>query len=27
MRRIRPGQLGMPQGWMDRYLEAWDQFL
>ena len=27
MRRIRPGQLGMPENWMDRYLEAWDQFL
>lgn len=27
MRRIRPGQLGMPENWMDRYLEVWDQFL
>jgi hypothetical protein len=27
MRRIRPGQLGMPENWMDRYFEAWDQFL
>ena len=27
MRRIRPGQLGLPSNWMDRYLEAWDEFL
>ena len=27
MRRIRPGQLVLPSNWMDRYLEAWDEFL
>lgn len=27
MRRIRPAMSGAPEGWMDRYLEAWEQFL
>lgn len=27
MRRIRPSQVGMPEGWIDQYLEAWNQFL
>lgn len=26
MRRIRPKQVGMPDGWIDQYLEAWEQF-
>jgi hypothetical protein len=26
MRRIRPKQVGMPEGWMNQYLEAWEQF-
>jgi hypothetical protein len=27
MRRVLPRQAGMPDAWMDPYLEAWDQFL
>ena len=27
MRRIRPAMRGMPELWMDTYLEAWEQFL
>ena len=26
LRRIRPKQVGMPDGWIDQYLEAWEQF-
>lgn len=27
MRRVTPKAPGMPENWMDKYLEAWDQFL
>ncbi len=27
MRRVLRRQAGMPEEWMDPYLEAWDQFL
>lgn len=27
MRRIRPKQIGMPEGWIEKYLEAWEQFV